>query len=261
MIRLVIFLIAFSSVSAVAQKKITTLNITDEIVFASVDRVGELYVVTKKGLIQKFDMNGKLISLYKNGPIPTLFEPRDGSRLFAYFRKGRRIEYLNPSFEVSNSTLIDSAFVIEPWLACTSGDHNLWILDAADKTMKKVNPRSSTVEVDVKFPENIAPDFSNIKFIREYQGFVFFLDTQNGIHIFNGMGRWIKTISVKALTYFNFLGEELYYPVSNGLTFVNLFSGEQRVMPLKEPSMFTLLTDERLFRVQTNSIDFFEFKP
>ena len=137
MIRLIIFCLVFSAIHAIAQKKITSREVSDEIVFATVDRVGELYVVTKNGQIQKFDINGKLLSLYKNGPIPTLFEPRDGSRLFAYFRKDRKIEYLNPSFEVPTAALIDSAFVIDPWLACSSGDHNLWVLDAEDRDHEK----------------------------------------------------------------------------------------------------------------------------
>jgi hypothetical protein len=261
MIRSIIFCLVFFSLHAVAQKKINSCEITDEVVFATIDRVGELYVVTKNGQIQKFDINGKLISLYKNGPGPTLFEPRDGSRLFAYFRKDRKIEYLNPSFEVSTIAVIDSAFVIDPWLACSSGDHNIWVLDAEDATMKKINPRTSTVDVDVKIPENLSHDFNNIGFAREYQGFFFLLDQQKGIHIFNGMGKWIKTIPMQALSYFNFLGEELYYPLENGLALVNLFSGEKREIPLKKSFKFALLSDERLFLIQRNSIDFFEFKP
>lgn len=261
MIRSVIFLFVFSTTQVTAQKKITSREVTEEIVFATVDRVGELYVITKKGQIQKFDFDGKLISLYKNGPAPTLFEPRDGSRLFAYFRDDRKIEYLNPSFEVSHSAIIDSAFVIAPWLTCTSGDHNLWILDAEDMTMKKINPRNSSVDVDVKFPEEISDGFSRISFIREYQGFFFLLDDLKGIHIFNGMGKFINTIPKPGLSYFNFLGEELYYPSDNGLTFFNLFSGENREISLTKPFRFALLTDERLFVIERNSIDFFEFKP
>ncbi len=258
---LIIFFFSFLTYTAFAQKKITTQNISDEIVFASVDRVGELYLITRTGQIQKFDVNGKLLSVYKNEPGPTLFEPRDGSRLFAFFKASRKIEYWNPSFEASNSFIVDSAFIIDPWLACSSGDHNVWILDAADQTVKKFNPRKSILEADVKFPENISPDFSNINFIREYQGFIFFLDREKGIHIFNGLGKWIKTVSVPHLSYFNFIGEELYYPVEGQLQFLNLFTGEKRKIKLPGTFKIALLTDERLFLVQTNSIDFFEFKP
>jgi len=244
-----------------AQKKIASIAVSDKIVFATVDRAGELYIVTATGQIQKFDVSGKLLSVYKNGPTPTLFEPRDGSRLFAFFRNERKIEYLNPAFEVYDASLIDSAFVIDPWLACAFGDHNILVMDAADQTLKKINPRTSTVEVDVKLPDAMASALSDIHYAREYQGFIFLLDRQKGIHIFNGMGRWIKTIPVKLLPYFNFIGEELYYPKNDSLHLVNLLSGEERQMPLPKPSAITLLTDERLFVIQSNSIDFFEFEP
>jgi hypothetical protein len=259
--RLTILFSILFSVCAFAQKKIASINIGDEIIEASVDRVGDLYVVTKNGRIQKYDTNGKLLSNYKNRPIPTLFEPRDGSRLFAFFKKERKIEYLDPSFEVYTASLIDSAFVIDPWLAFSSGDHNIWILDAADKTLKKLNPRVSTLEVDVKIPENISHAFFNITGAREYQGFIFLLEEKKGIHIFNGLGRLIKTIEVPELHYFNFIGEELYYPLNDKLTFLNLFSGEQREMSLPKPFKIALLTDERIFLVYGNSVDFFEYKP
>lgn len=246
---------------SVAQKKIITFSPSAEINFAAVDRAGELYVITSNSQIQKFSTQGELLSVYKSGPTPTLFDPRDGARLFAYFRKDRRVEFLNPSFEVSTSYIIDSAFVIEPWLVCSSGDHNLWILDNADRTMKKINLRASTVEVDVKIPSEVSSDFSTISFLREYQGFVFVLDDLKGIHIFNGMGKWIKTIAAPNLPYFNFIGEDLYYPSKGKLVHLNLFSAERREMPINKPFKFAFLTDERLYIIEDKTIDFFEFKP
>jgi len=244
-----------------AQTKIVSVPINAEIVFASVDRVGELYVITSAGDIQKFDINGKLLSIYNKGLAPTLFDPRDGSRLFAFFRGDRSVAYLSPSLEINTSFNIDSAFVIDPWLACASGDHDLWILDAADEMLKKVNPRTSTMPVEIRLPSEPTIKTSGITFMREYQGFLFLLEKEKGIHVFNGMGRWIKTISAPSLSYFNFLGEELYYPEGVKLIFTNLFTGEKREVPVSKPFEIALATDERLFLVQKNSVDFWEFKP
>lgn len=246
---------------SIAQTKITSVNISDEIINAYVDRVGELYIHTKSGQIQKFDVNGKLISLFKRSETPTLFDPRDGSRLFAFYRDSRKTEFLSPSFEVTHAAVIDSAFVIDPWLVCTSGDHNLWILDSADHSLKKISPTTSSVLIDVQFPNEPSIKWSGLTYAREYQGFIFFLEEDKAINIFNGMGRWIKSIRSNKLRYFNFLGEEIYYPSKMDLIFVNLFSGEQRKMPLSKACKFALATDERLFLVHTNSIDFFQFQP
>jgi hypothetical protein len=244
-----------------AQKKITTIPLNAEVRSAYVDRVGELYVMTANADIRKFDINGKLLSLYKNSPVPTLFDPRDGSRLFAFSRNDRSIAYLSPSLEPNMVLKIDSAFVIDPWLACASGDHDLWILDAADESLKKISPRTSTMPVEVKLPNDPAIKFSNIAFMREYQGFLFLLDKEKGIQVFNGMGKWIKTITTPSIRYFNFLGEELYFPANGKLLFTNLFTGDQRQMSISNPFQIALATDERLFLIQEKSVDFFQFKP
>lgn len=256
-----IFLLIVCPALSFAQKKIKRLDVSDTIVFATVDRVGELYIVTKGGQIQKFDRQGTLLSVYRNGPAPTLFEARDGARLFAFFKKERAIQLLNPSFDVVSSFKIDSAFINDPWLACASGDHNFWIIDAADRTLKKINPRAGSVDADVKLPEQLSSDIKTISSIREYQGFVFILDIKAGIHILNGMGNWLKSIAGSNLPYFNFIGEELYYPSQQKLNHLNLFTTEKREVPLKVPFTIALVTDERLYTIQHKTIVFFEYSP
>ena len=108
-------------------KKIRTLQVSDTIAFAAVDRPGELYIVTKSGQLQKFDKDGTLLNLLKPKNTVTLFEPRDGARLFAFVRELRQYWIMNPSFEVNTVFELDSAFAIDPWLICSSGDHNLWV--------------------------------------------------------------------------------------------------------------------------------------
>lgn len=256
-----LFFFLLSVDEAHAQKKIKTVPITDRVIFAAVDRPGELYTVTKQGQIHRFDINGNLVSTYRNQPAPTLFDPRDGARLFAYFRQDQRYSYLSPSLESAKSQLIDPSIAVDPWLVCSSGDHNLWILDAADVSLKKVNVQSASLEADNKIAETLIEKSAAITFMREYQGFLFLLHHGKGVLIFNTMGRWIKTIDSPQLEYFNFLGEELYYPEGKILKFLNLFTAETREMPLNQPVSIILLTDERMYTVEESSLGFYSLKP
>jgi hypothetical protein len=249
------------STPIVAQKKITTRSVSESITYATVDRPGDLYIVTTSGQIQKFDKNGNVVSVYKNNPSPTQFDPRDGARLFAYFRSDQHFAFLNPSFDVTSSNKLDAAVAIDPWLMCVSGDYNFWVLDAADLSLKKINASSGTVTVDAKFAEQPADDISSYLSLREYQGFVFLLHKKKGVLIFSGLGRLLKVVGEDDLTHFNFLGEELYFQTDNTINFFNLFTAETREMPLKQKAQFVLLTDERLFIIQKDSIDFFEISP
>src|SRR6185436_12722640 len=90
----------FISTTSFAQTKIKTLELSDTINTANIDRAGDLYVITRNSQFQKFDLNGSLVLLMKNDHTPTLFDPRDGSRLFAYYRNNQRYDYMSPSFEI-----------------------------------------------------------------------------------------------------------------------------------------------------------------
>lgn len=251
-----------ASLACFAQTKIKSLDVSDTIIHASVDRPGDVYLVTKEGQIQKFDKDGKLIILYKHKGLPTLFDPRDGSRLFAYYRDNQHYEYYNPSFEVTASFRIDPAFAIQPWLICPSGDHKLWVLDGIDHSLKKINAKQTEVEMEVVIDSGIIQNASAFTTIREYQGFVFLLNPHKGIYIFNSLGKHIKTIEEHGIHQFNFLGEELYYlKGETQLKFFNLFTAETREIPLEKKSRIALLTDERLFLISYKSVEIFEFKP
>ncbi|HTJ50973.1 MAG TPA: hypothetical protein VL443_16035 [Cyclobacteriaceae bacterium] len=238
-------------------KKIKTVEVSEDILTAYVDRPGDLYIATVTGQFQKFDKDGKLALVYKNNPAPELFDPRDGARLFAFYRSNRQYAYLNPSFDFNKSFVIDSAFVLEPWLVCASGDFNVWVLDGADATMRKINVNKGQVDAEVKLPASF--DVKSIRSMREYQGMLFVL-TDDAIMIYNSIGKAIKTINTKS-AYVNFLGEEMYYLQDGKLRFVDLFTGDIRDQALPAPCTMALLTDERLYLIQQKSIDLFEVKP
>lgn len=248
-------------IPSIAQKKITTLTLSDTILYAAIDRPGDFYVVTKTAQIQRFDKDGKLTLLYKARNVPTLFDPRDGARLFAYYRDDQHYEFLNPSFEPSASWRIDSAFAIQPWLICPSGEYKLWILDRVDHSLKKINVKASEVEVEVIIDPMLIENATSFKTMREYQSFIFLLNPSKGIFIFNNLGKHIKTIGVSGIQHFNFLGEELYYLRGDKLQFFNLFSAETREVKIDKGYAAALITDERLILFLPRSIDIFEFRP
>lgn len=257
-----VFMIALpllTSTSLFSQhQKIKTVEVSDTVAHAYVDRPGDLYIVTIAGQIQRFDKDGRLSIFYRKGPALSLFDPRDGARLFAYYRDKAQHDYLNPSFDVVSSHKIDSVFALDPWLVCGSGDHNVWVLDASDWSLKKIDMRTGTTPVEVILPIPAGKNKADIVSMREYQNFVFLLDRKEGILIYSSMGRHLRTISATNLRYFNFIGEELYYLAGDKLKFLDLFTTETREMKLPYAADIALITDERLFIIRKNVIDIFE---
>ena len=240
-------------------EKIKSIEVKNNIVSAFVDRPGDLYVILESKTIEKYSVDGAWIASLTNSDLPTIFDPREGARLFTYRKTSQSFQFLNPLLEEVSSTKINQAFAIAPCLACTFGDQGLAILDSADWSIKRVNLRTSVVTMEASIQPLISAK-TNITFIREYQNFIFLLDRDKGILVLNSMGKLIKTIEAKGLNYFNFIGEELYYLQDGQLKFIDLFTAETRSLALPELCEIALLTDERLYLIKQNQVNVFGVK-
>lgn len=234
------------------QHRIKSVSLEQGVTQVAVDRPGDVYLTLRNGKLMRVDADGTVTPVYSITKAPTLFDPRDGSRLFAYQREEQSYAFFSISQSVTAQP-VDSAFAIAPWLVCSSGDHNLWVADAADNTLRKINPSASAVVAEINF----GSDVGAITFMREYQGFLFVLHPTRGIVIFSSMGRELRTVAKPGTPYFNFLGEELYYPENDHLVFFNLFNAETRSMKLPRQATFTLITDARIFFVSGNTVEIY----
>lgn len=240
-------------------KKITSFKTTSEVVSAAIDRAGDFYVVLRSGDIQKYDKNGTILGSYQHEGLPTLFDPSNAIRLLIYYKKGQQFSWLSPDLSVNPFQVIDPSLVIDASLICPSGDQNMWMLDNADLSLKKVSLSDSRVLNEF----SITDQFKENRFtsMREYQNFLFLLDPKTGIVVYNSLGRLMRKIPIIGLTHFNFLGEELYYAENAKVKFLDLFTAETRELSLPQPAQFILLTDERMILTTTNQVEVFEFTP
>lgn len=258
---MLVFVLIGAALSAGAQEKIRSITLSDTIISATIDRPGDLYILTVGGQIQRFDKDGKLTLLYKAERTPTLFDPRDGARLFAYYRHDQHYEFLSPSFDPMSVYKVDPSFAIQPWLICPSGEYKLWILDGADNSLKKIDVKASEVELEVMVDSTLIQNAEAFTAMREYQSFVFLLDRSKGILIFNRLGHHIRTLAVPGIESFNFLGEDLYYLRGNTLEFFNLFTTGTREMKIQAGYSQALLTDERMILISPDKVDILSFRP
>lgn len=237
------------------QALIKTIEISD-VQSAYVDRPGDLYILQKKNVIKKFDIQGELIEELKFKDKLTTFDPRDGARLFACFHSACSFF----SAETKQEFIIEKEFAIEPSLICSSGDHNVWVLDKADLSLKKISPSESKVLIEVILDPELFKKKPEILLMREYQNFLFILDKNVGIVVFNGIGKQIRHISEPNLTFFNFLGKEIYFKKDNKIIFYDLFDITMREEPIDPNCKYALITDVRKYLIYENKIDILEIR-
>ncbi|HEU5289701.1 MAG TPA: hypothetical protein VFU05_03600 [Cyclobacteriaceae bacterium] len=234
------------------QALVKTIEISD-VQSAYVDRPGDLYILQKKN-IKKYDVQGNLVSELKLESKPLVFDPRDGARSFVCIEN--KCSFFTE--ETKQEFTIPQEFVIEPSLICSSGDHNVWVLDKADFSLKKISPTESKMLAEVVVDATLFKQKPEILMMREYQNFLFILDKNVGIVVFNGIGKRIRVISEPNLSYFNFLGEEIYFKKGDKLVYYDLFDTTTREESIDAACKYALITDVRKYLVYENKVDIFE---
>jgi hypothetical protein len=253
-------LVIIPFVSPGQDKLVKSVSLNGTVTFAGVDRPGDLYLVMRDGLIRKFDKNGIELATRKFDAPPTLFDPRDGTMSFAYFRKEQKLVYLSPDMSEAVEKSLNPEFAISAWQVCPS-KNELWVLDSADMSLKLTSEHGSTIAYDVPWSGERPASMTFTIYMREYLNFLFVLDKEAGIHMFNQLGKTIRQVKEKNLDCFNFLGEELYYPRGQSLHFIDLYTGEERDLPLPKKVKFAVLTDERMMLVDDKAVEFRMFTP
>ncbi|NOT77079.1 MAG: hypothetical protein HOP08_19315 [Cyclobacteriaceae bacterium] len=246
---------------AIAQnnKKIT-FETKGDIIWAGVDRPGDLFLVLQTGEVLKYDKQGKKIGSHSFKGPPTLLDPLDGVQSFYYMVDGNHYGNISSDLMEVTKFPLDPAFAINPWLVAPSL-HELWILDSADFSIKKTKMKSSSISLEailIHLPTKKVKDYV---YMREYQNYLFLLDKNSGIHLYNALGKFVKTFGEKDLTYFNFLGEEIYFMKDKQLIFLDLFNDERRFVPLPMACKFALINEDKLYAVESNRVTILDFKP
>ena len=255
---LTIALICTSALASFAQKKIS-FETTSEIVWAGVDRPGDLFLLLATGEVVKYDKDGKKIGSHGFQTPPTLLDPLDGVQAF-YFDEATGM-FGNISSDLSSVCKhpVDPAFAVRPWLVCPSL-HELWILDSADFSIKKTKMKSAAISIEsvlIHLPSKHIEDFI---YMREYQNYLFLLDKKAGVHVYNSLGKFVKTVGEGGMTYFNFFGEEVYFMKNRQLLLTDLYTNDKRTLDLPVSCRFALLRDDYLYAVDTNKVTVLEFK-
>ncbi len=246
--------------TAQAQPKKIRIETRSDIVWAGVDRPGDLFLILVTGEVQKFNNQGQPVGTHGFGTPPSLLDPMDGAQSFYYLQKENVFGHLNADLSDATRHKLDPAFAIAPWLVCPSM-HELWMLDSSDFSLKKTNMNGTAIAFESSLNPEPKKKANDYLYMREYQNYLFILDKATGVLLFNSVGKYIRTLGEKGIDSFGFLGEEMYFTKGDALILTDLYSNETRTLPLPVVCRFALVTDDTLYAVGKKGVSILEFKP
>ena len=255
-----LLLLWICSLTTSAQVKNIRYTAQEEIVWAGVDRASDLLIVLQSGAVEKINLSGKRVGRYSFDNIPTLIDPLDGAQAFYYFRSSGVYGTLSSDMSFTHASALEPSLAVTPWLVCPML-HELWILDVGDFTLKKTAGGATTQGLETSLPPVVSRHPEDLIYMKEYQNYVFLLDQSAGVHVFNSLGRYIKTLAGKNAAYFAFIGEEIYSIRESRMNLTDLYSGETRTLDLPFRANFSFVVDEFLYAVTNKEITITPFKP
>ena len=225
----------------------------------SLDRKGALFLAEHPGVVNKYSKDGELELTYSPPRISKigLIEAWSTLDVLVFYSGFQSVSILNrflvPITEVSLEDKIGFAR-----LATISNESNLWVIDDSDFSLKLLDLQLDQTTISTPFNQILDPVDYDITYLREYQNQLFILDKNSGILIFDNLGNHLRTIEVSGLDFIGFLNDELYYSDSLNLKIKNIYTEEERSIPLPEVGT-VLMSRERIFLIQDDVLKVYAY--
>ena len=231
-------------------------------IYIALDHHHNLYTVSKKGEIRKWDGDGKpkehnnSISLGKLGGL----DVEDPMKILAFYPDYNTVFLLDKYLIEQRRLDLNSAGVFQSLGICHSSDDHIWVYDPNDLRLKKLtmNLETKVHSPDLSLGLGYSPDISKI---REHGRKLYLLEREKGILIFDTYAQFDKCIPFKGIKDAEVNIDHLYY-YSEGL-FVYHLKNFQKVRLSKGPiADFIQLSvkGDRLAVLRKNRLDLYEIQ-
>ena len=217
----------YSSAQELKLVKEWTVN---EVVDATSDFSGNLYLSDEHGMISKYDKNGSLQISY-SGTINSSIYSIDAShtsKIFGFYRDQQSYLILDRFLNPLNEANLNPSFVGYAAETAYSADNNLWIFDQSDLTIKKINLLSNIVITSSAIPLIIAEEEWDLLQIEEYQNKLYLYNSSKEIYVFDNLGNYIRQLGINPDSKVCFNGSELIFVQDLRILALNIYNNEIR---------------------------------
>ena len=203
--------------------------------FITSDKLAQLYVVTTKNDLIKFNSKGEELFRYTNNTLGELkhVDVTNPFNILLYYPEFLTVLTLNRTLNQSGEFSLFDLNVVDVPSVAMSNDNNIWFYDDVSFQIKKVDRKGETLETS----ENLSNQFSKVlqpNFIIERDNWLYVNDPDLGILVFDTYGQYTKTIDVNGLLDFQVLDEQLIHRKGSDLHVFHLRSLNTKVLELPE---------------------------
>jgi hypothetical protein len=170
-----------------------------EAVDLAVDNLNNLYLLTPSDQLKKYNGQGDSVSVYNQtrrfGKLYSM-DATNPLKLLLYYKDFSTIVILDRLLSIRSTIDLRRQDILQASAIGLSYDNNIWVFDAMDNKLKKINELGATLSASTDFRTVFAESFVPQKII-DYNGSVYLYDPAQGVAIFDYYGTLQKKLPVK----------------------------------------------------------------
>lgn len=214
-----------------------------------------IYCLSMKGEINRYDSLLRENTHFSSAKLmnPTHIETWNRLGVMLFYEENQQLTFLNRFLQIRNEYNFSDSKGAFFTAATYSTNGTVWAFDASNLRLVRID--LLTNQLLFEWFLNDLDYYPEITFLREYENFLFALDAQRGILIFDLVGQLVKEVNKKNLKEFKFYQNTGYYLLENKeqIQIIDLFSDNDEVIDLPEKAHSVVYLGKMLYLLNTKN--------
>lgn len=216
----------FAAYTMLAQTLIMSIPIT-KAQFITTDELGNVYVVSNRNGLVRYDLNGDSTSdfrMIQNGKLGHV-DATNPLKILAYYSDFSKIVLLDRMLTVKNEINLKQINLFNPPAVGISADGKVWVYDNVNAKLKKIDEQMKTLmeSNDLRIETETAPQ---PVFLIEKNNSVYLCDKDLGIYVFDRQANFLHTLDIKDVSAIQVINNNIYFFQKQQLLSFNLSNNQ-----------------------------------
>ncbi len=221
-------------------KKMDIREIQGQFKFFTTDKIGNVFVLTAKNDIQKFNSSGKKMTEanFKVLGDATLIDASNPLEIYVFYKDQNKLVYFDNMLNYRGETDLYKTLGVNNILAvCRSYDNGIWFFDPDNFKLIKAGKQGDRQSESINLA-NVTDTAISPQMLVDDGKQVYMKINSGRLMVFDILGNYLKTLSLENFTSFQVRAEQIIYATPKDLFIYNPATFEKDSFKLSEKGDF-----------------------